>query len=82
MKEGLEWKKEDTTVAEYNAYLKSLKQDTKGYPFTGLGYTYDWNKHNRSHQGPSEFLIKKNSDIIVKDFIETAEYCFVRNSEK
>jgi len=72
----------DTTVAHYREYLYSLKQDTRGYPFTELGYTYDWNKHNRSHEGASEFLIKKNRDIIVKGFIETSEYCFVRNVEK
>jgi hypothetical protein len=72
----------DTTVAAYRSFVKWLNENNKGYPFTQLGYTYDWNKQNRSHRGLSEFLIKRNSNIIVKDFIETSEYCFVRNIER
>jgi hypothetical protein len=77
---GLEF--EDSTVTEYNEYLKWLRDYNVGYPFTQLGYTYDWNKRNKSHQGLSEFLINKNSEIVVKDFIETIDYCYVRDIKK
>lgn len=43
------------------------------YPWTRLGYTYDWgNKQNEI--GLSEFIIKKNSKVIVNSKSMTAEY--------
>lgn len=45
----------------------------KKYPWTRLGYTYDWgNPH--SHVGLSEFVIKNNSEIIVKSMQTTNDY--------
>jgi hypothetical protein len=75
----------DTTDLAYRDYKKWLEDWAKdsyhpannkqGYPFTQLGYTYDWNKRNKKHVGLSEFLIGKNKNVIVKDFVETCEYC-------
>lgn len=43
------------------------------YPWTRLGYTYDWgNKKNEI--GLSEFIIKKNAKVIVNSKSLTAEY--------
>lgn len=44
------------------------------YPFTQLGYTYDWHPRNKSHVGLSEFVIGKNKNIVVGDVFTTAEY--------
>lgn len=44
------------------------------YPWTQLGYTYDWNPKNSRHVGLSEFVIGKNKDIIVKEIYPTAKY--------
>lgn len=44
------------------------------YPWTQLGYTYDWNPDSKSHYGLSEFVIKKNSKIKVKEIYTTSEY--------
>lgn len=44
------------------------------YPWTQLGYTYDWNPKNKSHVGLSEFVIPKNKKIVVKAISKTAEY--------
>lgn len=44
------------------------------YPWTQLGYTYDWNADNTDHIGLSEFVIKKNRDIIVNKIYTTSEY--------
>ncbi len=44
------------------------------YPWTQLGYTYDWNPYNTSHIGLSEFVIGKNEDIVVKAIYTTEEY--------
>lgn len=44
------------------------------YPFTQLGYTYDWNPRNKSHIGLSEFVIGKNKNIIIGEIFTTEEY--------
>jgi len=44
------------------------------YPWTELGYTYDWNPKNKSHIGLSEFVIGANKKIKVKAIYSTAEY--------
>jgi len=46
-----------------------------GYPWTQLGYTYDWNPHNITHIGMSEFVIKKGVNIVVHKAYTTKEYC-------
>jgi len=43
------------------------------YPWTRLGYTFDWG-NKISEVGLSEFLIKKNSRVIVKSVKSIAEY--------
>ncbi len=45
----------------------------KEYPWTRLGYTYDWGNPN-SHVGLSEFVIKNNSNVTVKSVQTTNEY--------
>jgi len=37
-----------------NSYTNAKKEY---YPWTGLGYTYDWGNSQKPHQGPSEFII-------------------------
>lgn len=44
------------------------------YPWTKLGYTYDWNAKNTSHIGLSEFVIPKNTNIVVSAIYTTEEY--------
>jgi hypothetical protein len=44
------------------------------YPWTQLGYTYDWNANNTSHVGLSEFVIRENKNIKVKAIYTTQEY--------
>ena len=44
------------------------------YPWTQLGYTYDWNPGNKSHIGLSEFVIKPYVNIKVKSILRTKEY--------
>ncbi|MEM6264978.1 MAG: hypothetical protein AAGI38_20875 [Bacteroidota bacterium] len=49
----------------------------KNYPWTQLGYTYDWHPKNKSHIGLSEFVIGKNKEIIVHRVYTTDQYCEV-----
>lgn len=44
------------------------------YPWTQLGYTYDWNPKNSSHVGLSEFVIGAQKNVIVQQIYTTAEY--------
>ncbi|MES2655827.1 MAG: hypothetical protein V4620_09580 [Bacteroidota bacterium] len=44
------------------------------YPWTSLGYTYDWNANNKSHIGLCEFVIDVNKTIYVNKVYTTAEY--------
>ncbi|MFT5165811.1 MAG: hypothetical protein ACI8P3_001041 [Saprospiraceae bacterium] len=44
------------------------------YPWTQLGYTYDWNPKNKSHVGLSEFVIGADKNIAVAAIYTTSEY--------
>ena len=48
-----------------------------GYPFTRLGYTYDWNQTNAApnHYGASEFLVQGNTSASVITQQATDAYC-------
>jgi hypothetical protein len=43
------------------------------YPWTRLGYTYDWGNPS-TKIGLSEFVIKKNSKVIIKSKLPTKDY--------
>jgi hypothetical protein len=63
-------------VTWFNNNIISSYYPPKGsnkYPWTRLGYTYDWgNPSNKI--GLSEFIIKKNSKVIIKSKQSTANY--------
>jgi len=44
------------------------------YPWSQLGYTYDWNPENKSHVGLSEFVIETNKNIVVNAIYTTKDY--------
>jgi len=44
------------------------------YPWTQLGYTFDWNPENKSNIGLSEFVVRKNSNMVVNAVYTTEEY--------
>jgi hypothetical protein len=43
------------------------------YPWTRLGYTYDWG-NPQSEVGMSEFILKKNAKVVVKSLTPNATY--------
>lgn len=49
------------------------------YPWTQLGYTYDWNPKNKSHVGLSEFVIGTNKNIVIEAIYTTQEYLAKKN---
>jgi len=67
--------------SEHKQWINNLRAESYSacdlynqYPWTQLGYTYDWNKKSKTHVGLSEFVISKNSKIIVKQIYTTQEY--------
>ncbi len=66
-----------TSVADdYKAWFAQSKHDRfetdKPYPWTQLGYTYDWGSSN--HMGLSEFVIEKDSTVGVSKVYAPDDY--------
>ena len=60
---------DETRISRYYACDPLQK-----YPWTALGYTYDWNLQNARHIGLSEFVIRKNATVYIKQIRTTGEY--------
>ena len=55
-------------------WSKSFPEDPrKGYPWTGLGYTYDWGQPNPV--GQSELVAPKGTTVVIESITGTEEYC-------
>jgi hypothetical protein len=66
-----------TVSADYLAWFDKLKSESygeRGYPWTRLGYTYDWG-NPQSEVGLSEFVVNTGATIEVKGVTQTADYC-------
>jgi len=44
------------------------------YPWSQLGWTYDWNPDNKSHIGLSEFIISSNRIVYINRIVTTRDY--------
>jgi len=50
--------------------------DQPGYPFTALGYTYDWKPDSKTrHVGLSEYVVRHGAVVRDVQEIDTDEYC-------
>lgn len=55
-----------TSLAKnYQPVYEYLIESTKGFPWTRLGYTWDWNSRNKSHFGLSEYVIRQNAIVVI-----------------
>ncbi len=54
-------------------YFQSTDPPHDAYPWTQLGYTYDWGDAN--HQGASEFVIRQQSPVVVDSITPYQAYC-------
>lgn len=71
----MEWFNDQRLMSYYNFKWEDQHSWTKHYPWTQLGYTYDWNPKNKTHVGLSEFIIKNNSKIYPHAVYTTEAYC-------
>jgi hypothetical protein len=53
--------------------LKKQSYGANGYPWTRLGYTYDWG-NNQSHIGVSEFVIMPGAAVEIERISSTKDY--------
>lgn len=63
-------------------YLMSSWRYKEYYPWSGLGYTYDWGNPQKPHVGSSEFIInptaEKPVEVEVVSVTPTQEYCHIK----
>ncbi|MBN2238846.1 MAG: hypothetical protein JW712_03655 [Dehalococcoidales bacterium] len=58
---------------EWFEYQCSISYGEDGYPWTRLGYTYDWG-NPESEIGLSEFIIKEGSTVSIESVISNSDY--------
>lgn len=61
-------------IAGYDHWLKQ-KANAGGYPWTGLGYTYDWSPEAKSIVGLSEFVVPKGVQVNVISIQKPVDFC-------
>ncbi|HVI02804.1 MAG TPA: hypothetical protein VM869_29095 [Enhygromyxa sp.] len=45
------------------------------FPWTALGYTYDWSPENPTGEGPSEFVAPARTPVVFERLVPTEEFC-------
>lgn len=66
-----------TVNPEHKQWIENLissSYNENGFPWTRLGYTYDWGRLD-SEMGASEFIVKQDAEVTIKSVQTTAEYC-------
>ena len=53
---------------------KNTSYGENGYPWTRLGYTYDWG-NPKSEMGLSEFVIRKGATVEIRSSSSMDDYC-------
>ncbi|BBQ01255.1 hypothetical protein BSFA1_63830 (plasmid) [Burkholderia sp. SFA1] len=46
-----------------------------GYPFTGMGWTYNWNPSSRDHIGVSEYVVRPGASVEKMQAMTPADFC-------
>ncbi len=65
---------------EWMAALEKESYGTDGYPWTRLGYTYDWG--GEEEIGESEFVISKGAEVSIHSVTPTTIYCKGMNESR
>jgi hypothetical protein len=65
----------DKTHVAWIEKLQGSSYGEKGYPWTRLGYTYDWAPDAKSEVGLSEFVARKGTKAMVESIVPQARYC-------
>jgi hypothetical protein len=46
-----------------------------GYPFTGMGYTYDWGASSSGYFGVNEFIVEQGTTLDEVSKVDLGEFC-------
>lgn len=57
----------------WTSFMKNAS--TPGYPFTGMGWTYDWDPESKTHVGVSEYVVKKYARATELSVLQPAQFC-------
>ncbi len=68
------WYREWFNQLRAGQYFQSKRPEHSAYPWTQLGYTYDWG-NSKDHQGLSEFVIKAGSRVRIHRITTVEGYC-------
>jgi hypothetical protein len=49
--------------------------NSPGYPFTAMGWSYDWDPGSPTHQGVSEYVVKPGAVITKVTSVDPATFC-------
>jgi len=63
---------------EHKAWIEDLEAvsyGADGYPWTRLGYTYDWDPEGGSEVGLSEFVARAGTEIVIEAVVHQDDYC-------
>jgi hypothetical protein len=52
----------------------SVRKSPNGFPWTHLGYTYNW-APNADPYGASEYIVRKGAEVTVRPKVSPEEYC-------
>ncbi len=70
-----------TPDSSYIQYLSTFSSNSYNndnlfyqYPFTALGYTWDWNPANATHFGVTEFVVREKRTIYIRRSLKTEDY--------
>ncbi|MGO4128627.1 hypothetical protein AB4Z01_29835 [Inquilinus sp. YAF38] len=57
----------------WNSYVADFP--TPGYPFTGMGWTYNWSPASKDHTGISEYVVKRGAPVSDIRVFTPSEFC-------
>jgi hypothetical protein len=46
-----------------------------GYPFTGMGWTFNWSPYSHTQAGVTEFIARKGAQVDAVKQMSPAEFC-------
>lgn len=57
------------------SYRKGPEMSQTGYPWTRLGYTYNWDPAATDIRGAQEYIVPDKTMVTVTEIVPAAEYC-------
>lgn len=70
----------------HKTWLKNYKKNAhtpgpNSFPFTMMGYTYDWAPKKMNRKGVSEYVIRKSAELYFGNIISIDKYCRTKEKE-